>query len=80
MTPYESGPHAKARLEAPDGAADMPDVARAAMQAMVRGWFTDAINTTFVVGVAFCVVGGLCTLLLRSHAETASVADRVEAT
>ncbi len=53
----------------PQGGEGMPDTARAMMAALFRGWFTEAIATTFVVGVGFCMVGGLCALLLRSHVQ-----------
>ncbi len=55
----------------PEGAAGMPEAARALMATLFRGWFTDAINTTFVVGVAFAAAGGVCALLLRSHVAPA---------
>ncbi|MEZ5126112.1 MAG: DHA2 family efflux MFS transporter permease subunit [Thermoleophilia bacterium] len=42
-------------------------VAQQMMATVFKGWFTDAITTTFIVGVAFAVVGGVCALLLRSH-------------
>lgn len=54
-------------MSMPEGGSSMPAVARQMMAALFRSWFTDAINTTFVVGVAFCAVGALCALLLRSH-------------
>lgn len=78
------------RMGMPEGAADMPGAAQAAMEVLVRGWMTDAINTTFVVGAVICVAGGLCALLLRSHvgqheshgelvADTALAVEGVEA-
>ncbi len=65
------------RMGMPQAAGDMPAAARAAMQAMVRTWMTEAITTTFVVGAAICVVGGLCALLLRSHVQHESHGELV---
>ena len=58
----------------PDGAAGMPEMARAMMTTLFRGWFTDAMAGTFVVAVVLAAAGGLCALLLRSHVREA--ADR----
>ena len=55
----------------PDGGSGMPAMARAMMETMFKGWFTDAIASTFVVAVILAVVGGLCALLLRSHVKDA---------
>jgi EmrB/QacA subfamily drug resistance transporter len=55
------------RLSAPEGASGLPAAAQQMMATLFKGWFTDAIATAFVVGVAFAVVGGLAALLLRSH-------------
>ena len=54
-------------MSMPKGGSEMPEVTRQMMETLFQTWFTDAINTTFVVGVAFCLVGGLCALLLRGH-------------
>ena len=54
-------------MSMPTGGEGMPAAAVEMMKALFRSWFTEAVNTTFVVGVAFCVVGTLCALLLRSH-------------
>lgn len=51
----------------PKATSQAPAFVQKLMTALFRGWFTDAINTTFVVGVAFALVGGVCALLLRSH-------------
>ena len=48
-------------------------MAKAMMETMFKGWFTNAIASTFVVAVILAVIGGLCALLLRSH-----VADEQE--
>jgi len=72
------------------GGGSLPPAAREAIATLFRQWFTDAINTTFVVGVAFAAVGGLSALLLRSHvrrhephaeavADTALAVEAVEA-
>ncbi len=53
----------------PKGVEGMPSVALQAMQTLFKSWFTEAINTTFVVGAAFAVVGGLCALMLRGQAR-----------
>jgi EmrB/QacA subfamily drug resistance transporter len=55
------------RMGPPAGSEQMPAVARQMMDALFRGWITDAVNTTFAVGVGLCVVGGLCALALRSR-------------
>jgi EmrB/QacA subfamily drug resistance transporter len=62
------------QMGAPKGASGMPATAQAMMEALFKGWFTDAVATAFLVGVAFAVVGGLCALLLRSHVEDAQAA------
>ena len=45
---------------------------------LFKVWFTDAINTTFVVGVAVCVLGGVTALFLRSHVGDAGEASADE--
>lgn len=47
----------------------VPPVAAQALQTLFRTWFTEAIATTFVVGVAFAAAGGVCALLLRGQAR-----------
>ncbi len=51
----------------PEGAAGMPAMARTMMEALFKGWFTDAMASAFVVAVVLAAAGGLCALLLRSH-------------
>jgi EmrB/QacA subfamily drug resistance transporter len=55
----------------PEGGGAVPAIAQKMMEVMFKGWFTDAINTTFIVGVAFAFVGGLCALLLRRRPKEA---------
>ncbi len=55
------------QMSIPDGGSSMPAMAKAMMETMFRGWFTNAIASTFVVAVILAVIGGLCALLLRSH-------------
>jgi hypothetical protein len=65
----------------PKGGAGLPAFAASMMETMFKGWFTDAIATSFIVAVVFAVVGGLCALLLRSHVREAGAArDRAPAT
>ncbi len=63
------------QMGAPGGGAGLPATAKAMMETMFRGWFTDAIASTFVVAVVLAVAGGLCALLLRSHVATESVTE-----
>lgn len=49
----------------------LPAAAREAMTKVFMTWFTDAINTTFIVGVVFALVGGVCALLLRTRPQVA---------
>jgi EmrB/QacA subfamily drug resistance transporter len=65
----------------PRGASSAPAAAQEMMAALFKSWFTDAINTTFIVGVVFALIGGFCALLLRSHVKEAEedVAERTEA-
>lgn len=48
------------------------------METLFKGWFTDAMATTFLVAVALAAVGGLCAFLLRDHSKRTH-ADDVEA-
>lgn len=50
----------------PESAEGMPDMAELMMGVFV-GWLTDAMVTTFAVGVALAIAGGACALFLRSH-------------
>ncbi len=58
-------------------AGGMPEALRPAVELLFKTWITDAINTTFIVGVAFAVAGGACALLLRSkkHARRAVTSE-----
>lgn len=53
-------------------AAGLPAAAQEAISKVFMVWFTDAINTTFIVGVVFALVGGVCALLLRKRAPMAA--------
>jgi EmrB/QacA subfamily drug resistance transporter len=64
------------QMGAPNGGSGMPAMAQAMMESLFKGWFTDAIATAFLVGVAFAVIGGLCALLLRSHVKEANAAKQ----
>ena len=64
------------QMGVPGGAGSMPAAARATMETVFQGWFTNAIATSFIVGVAFAVVGGLCALLLRRHVAEAPAPER----
>lgn len=55
------------QMSVPEGVGNGAPGAQQVMETVFKTWFTDAITTTFIVGVAFAVVGGLCALLLRSH-------------
>jgi EmrB/QacA subfamily drug resistance transporter len=68
------------QLDVPTGAGGMPAAARAMMEAMFRGWFTDAMAGTFVVAVILAVAGGLCAFFLRSHVEAVADDDTAGAT
>jgi EmrB/QacA subfamily drug resistance transporter len=63
----------------PAGAGGLPSAARAMMAAMFKGWFTDAVASTFIVAVIIAVVGGLCAFLLRRNATEASVVATADA-
>ncbi len=64
------------QMGAPQGTSGLPAAAQQMMATMFKGWFTDAIASSFVVAVVFAVVGGLCALLLRSHVkETMDAAE-----
>ena len=57
------------QMGAPSGGSGMPAMAKAMMETLFKGWFTNAIASAFVVAVILAVVGGLCALLLRSHVK-----------
>jgi hypothetical protein len=57
------------QMGAPEGMSGAPGAAQEMLQTVFKSWFTDAITTTFIVGAAFAVAGGICALLLRSHVE-----------
>ena len=40
-------------------------------ESVFKSWFTDAINTTFLVAVAVCLVGAVAALFVVSHVEPA---------
>jgi hypothetical protein len=61
----------------PSGASGMPPAAVEMMQTLFRGWFTDAVASTFVVAVVLAAGGGLCALALRS-ARAARAAEQGE--
>ncbi len=63
------------QMGAPQGSSGLPAAAQQLVATLFKGWFTDAIASSFTVAVAFAVVGGLCALLLRSHVGEAR-ADR----
>ena len=63
----------------PQGSSNMPLTATAMMETMFKGWFTDAVATTFIVAVILAVSGGLCAFLLRSNAKEARVATEADA-
>jgi MFS family permease len=62
------------QMGAPDVAAGVPAAAQSMLASLFKGWFTDAIASSFLVAVAFAVIGGLCALLLRSHVREARAA------
>jgi len=59
----------------PQGTGDMPAMAKAMMESLFQGWFTNAVASTFVVAVILAAAGGLCAFLLRSHVTAASTAE-----
>lgn len=63
----------------PQGSSNMPLTATAMMETMFKGWFTDAVATTFIVAVILAVSGGLCAFLLRRNGKEARVATEAEA-
>jgi hypothetical protein len=63
------------QMGAPQGTSGLPAAAQQMMASMFKGWFTDAIASSFIVAVVFAVIGGLCALLLRSHVREAAVAS-----
>ncbi|HEY5388621.1 MAG TPA: MFS transporter [Thermoleophilia bacterium] len=63
----------------PKGAAGMPAMAKAIMETMFRGWFTDAVASTFIVAVVLAVIDGLWAFLLRRTAKEQAVAAPADA-
>jgi EmrB/QacA subfamily drug resistance transporter len=61
------------QMGVPKGIAGMPAAAASMMEVMFKGWFTDAVASTFVVAVIIAVLGGLCAFLLRRNAKGATV-------
>ncbi len=62
------------RMGAPEGAAGMPAMAQAMMESLFKGWFTDAVASTFVVAVILAAAGGVSAFLLRNHVREATAA------
>jgi EmrB/QacA subfamily drug resistance transporter len=56
----------------PSGTDSAPAAVQQVMATLFKSWFTDAINTTFIVGVAFALGGAVCALLLRGKPQKAS--------
>ena len=52
------------QMSAPSGSGMTQTFAR-----LFRQWFTGAINTTFIVGMAVCIVGALAAVFVKSHVE-----------
>jgi EmrB/QacA subfamily drug resistance transporter len=63
------------QMSMPGGGSNMPAAAKAMMETLFKGWFTDAIASAFIVAVILAVVGGLCALLLRSHVKDAGESE-----
>jgi EmrB/QacA subfamily drug resistance transporter len=59
----------------PKGSSTMPAIAQAMMSSLFKGWFTNAVASTFVVAVILAVIGGLCAFLLRSHVQAVDAQD-----
>ncbi len=53
----------ESRMSAPGGGEMMASSLR-----LFRGWFTDAINAAFIVGMAVCLVGAVAAMFLRPRA------------
>jgi EmrB/QacA subfamily drug resistance transporter len=54
-----------AQLGIPKSAGNLPPAVVKLMDAIFKGWFTNAVATAFVVAVILAVVGGLSALVLR---------------
>jgi EmrB/QacA subfamily drug resistance transporter len=67
------------QMGAPSTGAGLPKTAAAMIEAMFKGWFTDAVASAFVVAVILAAAGGVCAFLLRSHVRDGVVADAGEA-
>ncbi|HET6495126.1 MAG TPA: DHA2 family efflux MFS transporter permease subunit [Thermoleophilia bacterium] len=59
------------QMSMPGGTEAAPGAAQQLMATLFKTWFTDAINTTFIVGVAFALGGAFCALLLRAQPQRA---------
>jgi EmrB/QacA subfamily drug resistance transporter len=57
------------QMSIPKSASGMSAAAQAMMDTLFKGWFTNAVASSFVVAVILAAVGGLCALLLRSHVK-----------
>jgi EmrB/QacA subfamily drug resistance transporter len=70
------------RMSMPETASGATDPQTQQMMAQLahlfRTWFTDAINTTFVVGVVAALVGAAAALVIRSHVRHRDGAPVVE--
>jgi hypothetical protein len=60
----------------PQGTAGRPAMAKAMKETMLKGWFTDAVASTFVVAVILAAIGGLCAFLLRRTAKERRASPR----
>ena len=67
------------QMGAPSGESGMTAAAKAMMDTLFKGWFTNAIASAFIVAVILAVVGGLCALLLRSHVKDAEESEAAPA-
>ena len=53
-----------------DGGMQMQTGGQGGMGALLfKGWFTDAVNTTFIVAVAVCLVGAVAATFVTSHVQ-----------
>ncbi len=52
------------------GGSEVPPAVAGMISSLFKGWFTAAINTAFLVGVALAVAGCICALLLRKQRPT----------
>ena len=55
------------RMSAPEG---LEEQAMAGLfERLFQGWYTDAVNTTFIVAAAICVVGAVAAIFIRARAD-----------